>query len=151
MRWFDSFETFLWLFLSLKIALQAFLQYPHLKHIVGIEFIKRRYELSEAAVKSLLDLYPEEYELVSCTPGADIVAMSVTGGCVLHFKLGDLFDADISRCDVAFLNTQIPEEMQPKLAYVSVSLQYSVLILTYIILHTAVSFWNESRCPTALF
>lgn len=120
MRWFDSFETFLWLFLSLKIALQAFLQYPHLKHIVGIEFIKRRYELAEAAVKSLLDLYPEEYELVSCTPGADIVAMSVTGGCVLHFKLGDLFDADVSRCDVAFLNTQIPEEMQPKLAYVSV-------------------------------
>ena len=88
MSWFDLLETLLWLFLSFKIALQAFLQYPHLKHIVGIEFIKRRYELAEAAVKSLLRLFPEKYELVSCTPGAHIVIMSVTGGCVLHFKLG---------------------------------------------------------------
>ncbi|CAM9659186.1 unnamed protein product, partial [Heterosigma akashiwo] len=52
-----------------KVAMQAFLQFPHLARVYGVELSKARYELAALALRRLVALFPEAYCIAEEEPG----------------------------------------------------------------------------------
>jgi SAM-dependent methyltransferase len=72
-----------------KFALQAFLSYPQLTKVVGVELSPTRYEVAATALRSLAELNPTLFELREV--GKTVVQLH-HGRRLLEFRCQDLYE-----------------------------------------------------------
>ena len=123
-----------------KFALQAFVQFPNLDTVVGVELAASRFVLGEkAALKLVAETHGSgslRYHLLSRVPGERImVAQTMSDGRerVLEFRKGNLFSAtDCHEADIIIAQTNFPTESQIKLCRFLGCLKPGAKILTYL-------------------
>ena len=123
-----------------KFALQAFVQFPNLDRVVGVELAQSRFVLGEKAALTLVaetrDNGASRYRLLSRVPSERIiVAQSMIDGRerLLEFRKGNLFAAtDCHDADIVIAQTNFPTEMQTKLCRFLGCLKPGAKILTYL-------------------
>ena len=123
-----------------KFALQAFVQFPNLDKVVGVELAQSRFVLGEKAALTLVAETREngnsEYRLVSRVPSKRIViAQTMEDGRdrILEFRKGNLFAAtDCHDADIVIAQTNFPAETQVKLCRFLGCLKPGCRILTYL-------------------
>lgn len=120
-----------------KFALQAFVQYPNLETVVGIELAYSRFVLGERAAMTLVNEWPNDYTLLSRVPNQRIIVASnhpTTGAQrTLEFRRGNLFAAtDCHDADIVIAQTNFPSETQIKLCRFLGCMKPTCKILTYL-------------------
>ena len=123
-----------------KFALQAFVQFPNLDKVVGIELAQSRYVLGEKAALTLIaetrDSGASRYRLLSRVPSERIIVVqAMTDGRerMLEFRKGNLFAAtDCHDADIVIAQTNFPAETQTKLCRFLGCLRPGAKILTYL-------------------
>jgi len=121
-----------------KLVMQAWLQYPNLKKVVGVELAYTRTLRAHNALRNLARVNPQRYTLHepkdSKTPLEQCWA-SVTEGedqeRVLELRRGNLFECDCSDADIIICETKITEARYPDLAAFLSKLKKGTRILTY--------------------
>ena len=63
-----------------KLAMQAFLMFPNLEEVLGVELAGSRYVLAEAAVGRLLAANRKRFRLHACTPGVEVAICEDAAG-----------------------------------------------------------------------
>ena len=94
-----------------KVAMQAFLQFPNLAHVYGVELSRGRYVVGESAVLALAKIEAEDFEILEHTPGRRIVLSSRSGRPErrLEMECGNLLDIKrIEQADIVLLETDMP-------------------------------------------
>uniref|UniRef100_A0A6U4GL22 C2H2-type domain-containing protein n=1 Tax=Phaeomonas parva TaxID=124430 RepID=A0A6U4GL22_9STRA len=91
-----------------KICIQAFLQYPNLTFVYGVELAESRYEIAVNAARSLCKLFPTSYEITT-DERTRIVVTSMDGKArKLEFELGSMFDTPhVATADIVLLETDV--------------------------------------------
>jgi len=120
-----------------KFALQAFVQFPNLDKVVGIELAYSRFVLGERAALTLVKEWPSQYTLLSRVPNHHIIITSnhPTTGVqrTLEFRRGNLFAAtDCQDADIVIAQTNFPSETQIKLCRFLGCMKPKCKILTYL-------------------
>jgi len=91
-----------------KLCIQAFLMYPTLKMVVGVELARSRYAIAAEAVRRLHSMAPQIYRLDDTVASRDLIRL-VHGERCLEFRCGDLFDtADVATADIVACELDIP-------------------------------------------
>jgi len=128
-----------------KLVLQAFLQYPSLKRVVGIEIAYSRYKLGERALLSITTRYSTQFTLVSWEKSERICIATTVGHRTLEFRRGDLLQsADAEHAEIAILQTDFQEHTHDALARLLQRLSRGARVLTYVNLRRI---WDCSLHP----
>lgn len=99
-----------------KLALQAFISFPNLKDVYGVELCQPRYLIGETALLRFVSLYPEDYVLVCWVKGSIISISSTKSRRQLTLQHGNLLDVStISKADIVILETDLPQVAHPQL------------------------------------
>eukprot|EP00455_Lapot_gusevi_P004573 TRINITY_DN11885_c0_g1_i2.p1 TRINITY_DN11885_c0_g1~~TRINITY_DN11885_c0_g1_i2.p1 ORF type:complete len:159 (+),score=21.91 TRINITY_DN11885_c0_g1_i2:72-548(+) len=108
-----------------KLAIQAFLQFPNLKKIVGVEFAPTRYTRARTALQRISSHKPSlTFDYVQDA--------KEDNGRVLEFRQGNLFHATDARdADIIILQTDFKEPQYPELITFLNGLKKGVRMLTY--------------------
>lgn len=119
-----------------KLALQAFLEKPSLKYVVGIELAFSRYGIGEQALLRLCEIYSEQFKLVKWQKGQLISVMTTVGNRLLEFRRGDLFgvidDKAFRSADIVVFQTEVPKFSYCKLTLMLDRLPVGAHILSYL-------------------
>jgi len=128
-----------------KLALQAFLQYPSLKRVVGIEIAFSRYKLGERALLSITTRYSTQFTLVNWEKNERIVISTTSGLRTLEFRRCDLLHCtDAEQADIAILQTDFQEHTHDALGRLLQRLSRGARVLTYMNLRRI---WDCSLQP----
>lgn len=121
-----------------KLALQAWLQFRNLKKVVGIELAVSRYVIGEQALLTLINIKPDDYELISRKNGDYIIIRDKhMSERTLSFYRGDVFEfPNVELADIAILQTNFPAETHLKLCDFLMRLKTDCRLLTYLNLGT---------------
>jgi hypothetical protein len=121
-----------------KLALQAWLQFPNLEKVVGVELAISRFIIGERALLNLVGHRPDDYELVKHVRDQIIIICDKhTPSRTLEFYAHDLFSFDgIDEADIAILQTNFPPEAHTKLCGLLMQLKAGCALLTYLNLAT---------------
>jgi len=98
-----------------KVAMQAFLQFPNLKRVYGVELSHARYKLAEESVLALASPATDSHEpsirVTSHVRGQSLIVTKTTTKQTLHIAHGNLFATpDVETADVVMLETEIPSD-----------------------------------------
>lgn len=95
-----------------KLVMQAFLAYPNLKLIRGIELARSRFRIAEDALLRLVALQPDKFEVEERVPG-DLLRVRATGKRrrrALELLRGDMWHVrDTSTIDIVVMHTELTE------------------------------------------
>uniref|UniRef100_A0A7S1CCX5 DOT1 domain-containing protein n=1 Tax=Bicosoecida sp. CB-2014 TaxID=1486930 RepID=A0A7S1CCX5_9STRA len=100
-----------------KLVMQAFLQYPNLKLIRGVELAYSRFKLAEEALLRLVSLQSDRFEVEERTPGEYIRVHTVgrRKRRALELRRGDMWAVrDVSSCDIIVMHTELTPPAFPK-------------------------------------
>ena len=127
-----------------RAAMHAFLTFPKLVHVVGIELSDTRAAISETAITKLHNLFcakfgpnATHFETVDNTLGK-VSCLTTINERVLEFAHGNILDVrgeHLARADIILLQTNIPQECR---GGVKALLEYACLgcrLLTYNDMH----------------
>lgn len=127
-----------------KVCIQAFIQFPSLEHVFGVELARSRFCIARDAARSLCALYPDEYEELLCDSGR-IVVERVGGGQVLEFVHGSMFDcAFVPRADIVLLETDVLAASHGETCEMLRRMRPEALLLTYLDLELM---WDAESFP----
>ena len=117
-----------------KLALQAFLQFPNLGRVVGIELATSRFVLGEKALINLANKHPKDYVIVSHTASQEITVADLRRfDRRIQFRRENLFEARDARSgDIIILQTNFPAVALSPLCLLLSSLKDGALVLTYL-------------------
>lgn len=92
-----------------KVALQAFLQFPNLARVHGVELSLARYEVAERALLALAAT--GEVSLLSHAPGRELAVRKAATNQTLHVQHGNLMRTrDIGQAAIVMLETEVPAD-----------------------------------------
>ena len=95
-----------------KVALQAFLECPGLRRVVGVELSRARHDVAVTALSRLADQQPG---FTLSHPGPDRSALQDTGGRMIELQCGDLTATDaalVREARFLLLQVVLPEHVQ---------------------------------------
>jgi hypothetical protein len=137
-----------------KVVIQAFLQFPNLTYVQGVELSQGRFNVAVEAVIRMVHLLGTDafnIEIVSnksltvtelANPGTDKVDR------ILHLEFGSLFDAkNIDTADIVMLETDVPPDTYSDLCTLLSQLKSGARVLSYLDLD---KIW-PSNLPTCSF
>jgi hypothetical protein len=138
-----------------KLAVQAFFEYPNLRHVVGVEIAFSRYNLAERAAINLVAKYPKDFKVLKWQKGVLIAVCTVdaaTGDAapegmrrVLEFRREDLFKSfDAIVGDVIVLQTDFPPQVHDALCSMASRFRRGTRVLSYLNFH---SIWDCEFFP----
>eukprot|EP00629_Pelagomonadales_sp_RCC1024_P015265 CAMPEP_0119273108 /NCGR_PEP_ID=MMETSP1329-20130426/9716_1 /TAXON_ID=114041 /ORGANISM="Genus nov. species nov., Strain RCC1024" /LENGTH=372 /DNA_ID=CAMNT_0007273281 /DNA_START=192 /DNA_END=1307 /DNA_ORIENTATION=+ len=94
-----------------KVAMQAFLQFPNLKRVQGVELSQARYKVAERAALELCARDPRRYAPQQHVPGREIAVRAHATGQTLQLRHGNLMRCrDVDRAHVVLLETEVPPD-----------------------------------------
>eukprot|EP00933_Yihiella_yeosuensis_P047493 TRINITY_DN4332_c0_g4_i1.p1 TRINITY_DN4332_c0_g4~~TRINITY_DN4332_c0_g4_i1.p1 ORF type:complete len:366 (+),score=46.47 TRINITY_DN4332_c0_g4_i1:36-1100(+) len=131
-----------------KVAMQIFLQCPTVRHLLGIELVKSRYEIAEDALKRLVSALPKTYRLSASSPGQHICIEEVQTKRRLECRCADFFSLGLDlteRSDVIFFAVNIPCKLFPELCSRFAKAKEGCRLFTYHRLDTI--WWTDVPCP----
>lgn len=120
-----------------RLAMQAFLQYPGLKKVVGVELAYTRTLRAHSALRQLAKINPKYqlHEPKDARTLAEQTWASITEGDaeqrMLELRRGNLFECDCTDADVVICETKITEVRYPDLAAFLCKLKRGTRVLTY--------------------
>lgn len=153
-----------------KLALQAFFEFPNLKHVVGVEIAFSRYNIAERCAVNLVAKYPSDFKLLKWQKGNVIAVATVdpeTGEAlpenerrVLEFRREDLFKSiDAIVADIIILQTDFPVQVHDALCSMASRFRRGTRVLSYLNFHKIwdceffpfpfASFAPNARFPTS--
>jgi hypothetical protein len=116
-----------------KLALQAFLQHPSLRRVVGIELAFSRYRIGEKALLNMVSRHPRQFVLVSWKRGRRVCIASTADGRTIEFRRGDLLGcSDVGTGDIVIVQTDFPSHSYPLLCRFLTTLERGARLLTYL-------------------
>jgi hypothetical protein len=113
-----------------KLLLQVFLQYPHLKSCLGVELSPSRYQLGHAALERFVKMQENNFFVLEKKRNSIQIKNKKTHG-ILEFRSQNLFEVDIREADIVVLETNIPDNVWPKLRKYLKQMKQGARILTY--------------------
>lgn len=128
-----------------KMTLQAFLQFPNLRRVVGIELAHSRYELAERSLTTLVEFFPDVFSLVFLTKGEKVCLRTRNSERILEYRRADLFRiGNINDADIVVLQTDFPPVSYPHLCKFVHALPQGTRLLTYLNL---ARIWDAAQNP----
>mmetsp|Transcript_27084 Transcript_27084/g.63602 ORF Transcript_27084/g.63602 Transcript_27084/m.63602 type:complete len:280 (-) Transcript_27084:42-881(-) len=130
-----------------KLVMQAFLQYPNLKLIRGIELAYSRFKLAEEALARLVALQSDLFELEERIPGEYIRVHTVgrRKRRALELRRGDMWQVhDISSCDIVVMHTELTAPSFPKVRRAVRQMKRGARFVTY---QDLSKHWGDSPPP----
>eukprot|EP00941_MAST-03F_sp_MAST-3F-sp1_P003955 g3955.t1 len=126
-----------------KLALQAFLQYPTLRRVVGIELAFSRYRIGEKALLNIVTRYSGQFVLLHWNKGQQICIASAKDNRTLEFRRGDLLETqDMMSADIVIVQTDFPDHTYPQLLrFLHAGMKCGTNLLTYLNLE---KLWNNA-------
>uniref|UniRef100_A0A7S3NGR3 DOT1 domain-containing protein n=1 Tax=Aureoumbra lagunensis TaxID=44058 RepID=A0A7S3NGR3_9STRA len=117
-----------------KVPMQAFLQFPNLKRVYGVELSVARYRLAEKAYLNLANDQSHEPDVQLERRGLDSMVLSKSStGQSIEIAFGNLFHTrDIETADIIMLETEIPTDAYQKFAALLDAAKEGARILTYL-------------------
>jgi len=120
-----------------KVAMQAFLQFPNLKRVYGVELSRARYRLAEEAMLALASPSTDGLEpnvrVTHHVKGERCVVVKTTTKQTLEVARGNLFStADLESADVIMLETEIPSDAFGRFSALLDSAREGSRVLTYL-------------------
>lgn len=133
-----------------KLALQTWLQFPNLEHVVGIELAFSRYLIGERSLIALVQNFPHIFALVTFKHGEHIcLRFRSEAPRYIEFRRCDLFDLtpeEQQDVEVVVLQTDIPDTMYCQLCRFLNRFAQGTRFLSYLDLNLV---WDSM--PTAPF
>ena len=128
-----------------KMALQAFLQFPNLRRVVGIEIAHSRYLLAERSLTTLVEFFPDVFSLVFWTKGEKVCLRTRNSERLLEYRRADLFRiGNINDADIVVLQTDFPPITYPGICKFVHALPQGTRVLTYLNL---ARIWDGTHNP----
>ena len=153
-----------------KLAMQAFFEFPNLKHVVGVEIAFSRYNIAEQAAVNLVTKYPNDFQVCKWVKGS-VIAVSNTDPKtgkpppegqrrVIEFRREDLFKSfDAIVADIIVLQTDFPVQVHDSLCSMASRFRRGTRVLSYLNFHKIwdceffpfpfASFAPNARFPTS--
>ena len=128
-----------------KLAMQAFFEFPNLKHVVGVEIAFSRYNIAERGAINLVTNYPNDFQLYKWTKGSVVAVCNTdpkTGKIpvhegqrrVLEFRREDLFKSfDAIVADIIVLQTDFPVQVHDSLCSMASRFRRGTRVLSYVV------------------
>lgn len=130
-----------------KLVMQAFLQYPNLKLIRGIELAYSRFKLAEEALVRLVTLQSDLFEIEDRVAG-DYIRVHTIGRRkrrALELRRGDMWQVhDVGSCDIVIMHTELTPPSFPKVRRLVRQLKRGSRFVTY---QDLSKHWGESPPP----
>mmetsp|Transcript_109 Transcript_109/g.514 ORF Transcript_109/g.514 Transcript_109/m.514 type:complete len:657 (-) Transcript_109:452-2422(-) len=127
-----------------KICVQAFLQYPNLKHVHGVELAESRYRIAENAARSMVSLFPNEFDIILHEPKRVVVATKDKSRR-LEFELGSMFDCPyVEAADIVLLETDVLSTCHEETCKMLRRMHPQAMLLSYLDLEMM---WNSDDFP----
>jgi hypothetical protein len=116
-----------------KVAMQAFLQFPNLKRVYGVELSLARYKVAERACLKLASTDARALAVHSHAPGTSIAVKNVATQQILHVVHGNLMQTrDIERANIIMLETEIPSDSFSDFSVLLDAARDGARVLTYL-------------------
>eukprot|EP00913_Durusdinium_trenchii_P000404 g371.t1 len=147
------------------VAMQIFLQSASVRKVVGVEIVRSRYMIAEAALQRLANEEPHSFRITEHISGQRITLEEATTGRSLQCHCADFFSMGldlVQNCDVIFFAVNIPwklfQQLCQRLTEVKEGLRSMSVLFTFLIgseegcrlftyhrLDTV--WWTEDPCP----
>lgn len=140
-----------------KVAMQVWMQYPQVAHVLGVELVPSRYEISAVALRQLAGKRPEAFRLAPPTPvpaccdaaaAGEAVCLQDGTGRRLEFRCADFFAVGLDlavRADVIFFAVHIPCKLFPQLSQTLSKAKEGCRLFSYHSLESI--WWSDEPCP----
>jgi len=131
-----------------KVALQFFLQCRGASHIMGIELLRSRFEIAEAALLQLVAGLPGAFRICSHSPGENICVEELASQRRAEFRCADFFSLGLDLCgrtDAIVFAVNIPCRLFPKLCEHFAGAKEGCRLFSYHSLDTI--WWVDEPCP----
>lgn len=120
-----------------KVAMQAFLQFPNLKRVYGVELSQARYKVAEEAMLALANgpsrHHEQNIKVTSHVKGESVTLYKSTTKQTLHVAHGNLFyTPDVDSADIIMLETEIPSDAFGQFSALLDSAKEGSRVLTYL-------------------
>ncbi|KAJ8605221.1 hypothetical protein CTAYLR_000465, partial [Chrysophaeum taylorii] len=120
-----------------KVAMQAFLQFPNLRRVYGVELSSARFKVAEEALLILASSATSSHEpnvrVQSHVKGESLTVVKTTTKQTLEIAHGNLFATrDLDHADVVMLETEIPSNAFPQFSTLLDSAREGCRVLTYL-------------------
>lgn len=129
-----------------KVALQIFLQCPGVARLLGVELVRSRYLIAEAALARLEKAFPQHFRVCSQKPG-EMIRLE-QGGRQIEFLCNDFFSLGLNLCersDAIVFAVNIPCKAFPELCNLLSKAKEGCRLFTYHALETI--WWTDAPCP----
>jgi len=130
------------------VAAQIFLQCASVRHVLGVELVRSRYEIAEAAFGRLPAAEPSKYRIQSSQAGDQICIAEAATGRKLEGRCADFFALGldlVQRADVIFFAVNIPCKLFAQLCERLSKAKEGCRLFTYHRLDTV--WWSDVQCP----
>ncbi|CAK9027042.1 unnamed protein product [Durusdinium trenchii] len=130
------------------VAMQIFLQSASVRKVVGVEIVRSRYMIAEAALQRLANEEPHSFRITEHISGQRITLEEATTGRSLQCHCADFFSMGldlVQNCDVIFFAVNIPWKLFQQLCQRLTEVKEGCRLFTYHRLDTV--WWTEDPCP----
>lgn len=142
-----------------KVAMQVFLQYPEVAHVLGVELVPSRYAIAASALRRLVARRPETYREVAPTALNHVTGdvgdaacleecSSTQGSRKLEFRCDDFFNLGldlVAQSDVILFAVHIPCKLFPQLCHTLSNAKEGCRLFSYHCLSSI--WWSDAPCP----
>lgn len=129
-----------------KLVLQAFLQYPTLKYVCGVEIAVSRYNIAEGALLRMVSLQPEmlvvDYSVSVEGQLLRVHALSRKSRRTIELRRGDMWKQvrDVHAADIVVMHTDFPATCSTHLKRTVTAFKPGARFVTY---HDLGKVWQE--------
>jgi len=131
-----------------KVALQVFLQCRGVGRVLGIELVRSRFAMAEAALLRLMEAAPQTFRKLRHEPGELLSLEEAASGRQVEFQCADFFalGLDLSeRSDAIFFAVNVPCRLFPQLCQRLARAKEGCRLFTYHALDAI--WWINEPCP----
>lgn len=119
-----------------KLCLQAFLQFPSLRLVFGIELAFSRYKMAEEALLRLASIQPESFEVEEHEPGECIRVHTVGARRaprrVIELRRGNMWTVrGVNAVDIVVLHTELTVSSLPRVRRMIAEMRQGARFVTY--------------------
>jgi len=130
------------------VAAQIFFQCQKVRHVLGVELVRSRYQIAEAALQRLATEDSTCYRIREKSSGQQVSLEEVKTGRLLECRCADFFamGLDLSKkTDVIFFAVNIPCKLFPDLCQRLSTAKEGCRLFTYHRLDAI--WWSQEQCP----
>lgn len=113
----------------------AFLQFPNLRRVVGVELAFSRFSLGEEALLTLAHKFPHDFVVAEWAQGESIRLATTLDKRELEFRRGNMLDVtprELARADIVVVETDVLGDLYAAMSAMLCQVRRGARLLTYL-------------------